>query len=277
MVLADQNTCWLLTRLLLAVTAFQAYGKEPMDGHVMLDKATGRSRGFGFVTFSNTADMDECIAKLHGTELDGRKISVTRAIPQSEIAPGAPVGRTSGHSSGRDRCWRCIAVARCQLLPASCNQGLCLSLALCGDPGMRARTDTAPLVRGTTAVTTARTTAAATTGQRTPSAAAMTRAARRCTRTPMSARPTPPAAHMTAAGTSAEPRMRTAAATGQSTPARMSAAPMTCPPRAPRAPLRLLRVATPQARLREAAAARRAGYERAADPYGYSARDAYSR
>ncbi|KAK9842262.1 hypothetical protein WJX81_003374 [Elliptochloris bilobata] len=83
--------------------AFEQHGKEPMQGHVMLDKATGRSRGFGFVTFSNKADMDECIAKLHGTELDGRKISVTRAIPQSEIAPGAPVGRTAGYSGGRDR------------------------------------------------------------------------------------------------------------------------------------------------------------------------------
>lgn len=85
----------------------------------MLDKATGRSRGFGFVTFSNKADMEECIAKLHGTELDGRKISVTRAIPQSEIAPGAPVARTSGHSGSRDRCQHRSASARCLLLPAS--------------------------------------------------------------------------------------------------------------------------------------------------------------
>ncbi len=87
-------------------TAFEQYGKEPMEGHVMLDKATGRSRGFGFVTFANKEDMDECIAKLHGTELDGRKISVTRAIPQSEIAPGAPVGRGGSYSGGggRDRC-----------------------------------------------------------------------------------------------------------------------------------------------------------------------------
>ena len=118
----------MLTKLLLALVAFQAYGKEAMEGHVMLDKATGRSRGFGFVTFSNKADMDECIAKLHGTELDGRKISVTRAIPQSEIAPGAPVARTSGGSGGRDRCRHCSASARCLLLPASCTQLTCVAV-----------------------------------------------------------------------------------------------------------------------------------------------------
>lgn len=114
----------MLTKFLLAVAAFQAYGKEPMEGHVMLDKATGRSRGFGFVTFSNKADMDECIAKLHGTELDGRKISVTRAIPQSEIAPGAPVARTSGHSGGRDRCVIALPLAAACCCLASCTDAL---------------------------------------------------------------------------------------------------------------------------------------------------------
>lgn len=65
----------------------------------MLDKMTGRSRGFGFVTFENKEDMDECIAKLDKTELEGRRISVTRAIPQADIAPGAPAH--SLHGPGR--------------------------------------------------------------------------------------------------------------------------------------------------------------------------------
>ena len=69
----------------------------------MLDKMTGRSRGFGFVTFENKEDMDECIAKLDKTELEGRRISVTRAIPQADIAPGAPAH--SLHGPGRRDRW----------------------------------------------------------------------------------------------------------------------------------------------------------------------------
>ncbi len=65
----------------------------------MLDKMTGRSRGFGFVTFDTKEDMEECISNLDKTELEGRRISVTRAIPQTEIAPGAPAH--SLHGPGR--------------------------------------------------------------------------------------------------------------------------------------------------------------------------------
>ncbi len=70
----------------------------------MLDKMTGRSRGFGFVTFDTKEDMEECIAKLGKTELEGRRISVTRAIPQTEIAPGAPAHSLNGPGR-RDKYW----------------------------------------------------------------------------------------------------------------------------------------------------------------------------
>ena len=68
--------------------AFRKYGAS--DARVMLDRVTQRSRGFGFVHFDKKEDMDEAIEKMHDTEIDGRKISVNRAIPQDSIQPGTP-------------------------------------------------------------------------------------------------------------------------------------------------------------------------------------------
>ena len=85
--------------LVPTVAVFTKYAQAPVDARVMLDKMTGRSRGFGFVTFDTKEDMEECITKLDKTELEGRRISVTRAIPQTEIAPGAPAH--SLHGPGR--------------------------------------------------------------------------------------------------------------------------------------------------------------------------------
>ena len=56
----------------------------------MLDRQTGRSRGFGFVHFDTQEDLQAAIDSMHDTEADGRKISVTRAVPQNETAPGVP-------------------------------------------------------------------------------------------------------------------------------------------------------------------------------------------
>ncbi|MCX6718805.1 MAG: RNA-binding protein [Candidatus Taylorbacteria bacterium] len=49
---------------------------------VLTDKMTGRSRGFGFVTMANDADADAAVAKLNGSELDGRQLVVSEARPK---------------------------------------------------------------------------------------------------------------------------------------------------------------------------------------------------
>jgi RNA recognition motif-containing protein len=55
--------------------AFSAHG-EISEAVVISDRDTGRSRGFGFVTFEDDDAADKAVAALNGTELDGRTIRV---------------------------------------------------------------------------------------------------------------------------------------------------------------------------------------------------------
>ncbi|TFL04871.1 hypothetical protein BDV98DRAFT_501689, partial [Pterulicium gracile] len=58
--------------------AFSAYG-QVLDCIVMRDRDTGRSRGFGFVTYSTSQEADAAIAQFNEQELDGRRIKVNFA------------------------------------------------------------------------------------------------------------------------------------------------------------------------------------------------------
>ena len=49
---------------------------------VIIDKMSGRSKGFGFVEMVNDADAQTAIDKLNGSDLDGRKIVVSEARPK---------------------------------------------------------------------------------------------------------------------------------------------------------------------------------------------------
>jgi hypothetical protein len=59
-------------------TAFAKFGAIS-DVAVVLDRATGRSRGFGFVTFEQAADAGEAVKAMNGAELDGRTLKVNAA------------------------------------------------------------------------------------------------------------------------------------------------------------------------------------------------------
>ena len=59
-------------------SAFEAFGGLE-DAKVITDRETGRSRGFGFVTFVNSADAQRACDELNGTQLDGRAIQVNEA------------------------------------------------------------------------------------------------------------------------------------------------------------------------------------------------------
>ena len=50
---------------------------------VITDRATGRSRGFGFVEMNSPAEADKAIAALNGRELQGRTLNVSEAKERS--------------------------------------------------------------------------------------------------------------------------------------------------------------------------------------------------
>jgi cold-inducible RNA-binding protein len=70
--------------------AFAVHG-EVTEAVVVSDRDTGRSRGFGFVTFEDDDAADKAIAALNGTELDGRTIRVD--VAQAKQRTGGGGGR----------------------------------------------------------------------------------------------------------------------------------------------------------------------------------------
>lgn len=58
--------------------AFAQFG-DIDDAVVITERDTGRSRGFGFVTFVNAADADTAIMEMHEKEVEGRPLIVNEA------------------------------------------------------------------------------------------------------------------------------------------------------------------------------------------------------
>ena len=57
------------------------------SANVIIDKMTGRSRGFGFVTMPNDEEADKAIETMNGTDLGGRTITVNEARPLADRPP----------------------------------------------------------------------------------------------------------------------------------------------------------------------------------------------
>nr|GLL28475.1 glycine-rich RNA-binding protein-like [Ipomoea trifida] len=58
--------------------AFSSFG-EVLESKIINDRETGRSRGFGFVTFKDEQAMKDAIEGMNGQSLDGRNITVNEA------------------------------------------------------------------------------------------------------------------------------------------------------------------------------------------------------
>ena len=77
--------------------AFAAYGAV-VETNMMMDRDTGRPRGFGFVTMSTPEEAQKAIEALNGKELDGRALTVNLARPREERSGGG--GGRGGYGGG---------------------------------------------------------------------------------------------------------------------------------------------------------------------------------
>ena len=69
---------------------------------VIMDRATGRSRGFGFVQMSDDTEADSAINSLNGQEINGRPLVVNEARERAP-RPGGGGGRFGGGGMGGGR------------------------------------------------------------------------------------------------------------------------------------------------------------------------------
>lgn len=70
---------------------------------IIMDKMSGRSKGFGFVEYASDEDAEKAIAMWNGKELDGRTLTVNEARPMEPRAPRRDGGFNSGGGFGGRR------------------------------------------------------------------------------------------------------------------------------------------------------------------------------
>ncbi len=95
------NLSWTMTDEDLN-TMFSDFGAVT-SAKILKDKATGRSKGFGFVEMDNAEEAQNAISSLNETEVQGRKIIVNESQPRQEGAGGGGGGfkkRSFGGGSG---------------------------------------------------------------------------------------------------------------------------------------------------------------------------------
>ena len=86
--------------------AFAAFGTVT-EANLMMDRSTGRPRGFGFVTMSTPEEATKAVEGMNGKSLDGRALTVNIARPREERATGGGGGggerRQYSGGGGRNR------------------------------------------------------------------------------------------------------------------------------------------------------------------------------
>ncbi|MFM8638680.1 MAG: RNA recognition motif domain-containing protein, partial [Betaproteobacteria bacterium] len=80
-------------------TAFAPFGTVT-SAKVMMDRETGRSKGFGFVEMGSDAEAQAAINGMNGQALEGRAIVVNEARPREERPGGFGGGGRGGYGGG---------------------------------------------------------------------------------------------------------------------------------------------------------------------------------
>jgi RNA recognition motif-containing protein len=78
---------------------FGAFGKVT-SAKIIMDRDSGRSKGFGFVEMENDGEADTAVEKLNGAEMGGRAINVSEARPQAPREGGGGGGGGRGGFGG---------------------------------------------------------------------------------------------------------------------------------------------------------------------------------
>ncbi|HET9137068.1 MAG TPA: RNA-binding protein [Candidatus Kapabacteria bacterium] len=81
---------------------FTSYG-EVASSKIIMDRETGRSKGFGFVEMPNDEEGKKAIAELHEAELNGRTLTVNEARPMEQRSGGGNRGGGGGYRGGGNR------------------------------------------------------------------------------------------------------------------------------------------------------------------------------
>jgi RNA recognition motif-containing protein len=79
--------------------AFAAHGTV-VEANLMVDRMSGRPRGFGFITMSSPEEAQKAIAAMNGASLGGRAITVNVARPREERPSGGGGGGRRDYGGG---------------------------------------------------------------------------------------------------------------------------------------------------------------------------------
>jgi RNA recognition motif-containing protein len=85
-----------------ALRAAFAPSGDVTDVHLVTDRDSGQSRGFGFVTMGNAHEAAKAIAAMNGAMLDGRALRVNEAEERPQRGGGFGGGAGGGHGGGKN-------------------------------------------------------------------------------------------------------------------------------------------------------------------------------